>query len=88
MQRCAFAVRGRVQGVGFRWFTERAAGRHGVAGWVRNEPDGSVCGEVEGPPAAVAAFLAELRRGPRAGRVDELTAADLPVRGEAGFTIR
>ena len=47
------SVQGRVQGVAFRYHTQREAGRLGVHGWVRNEPDGSVAGHFEGEPAAV-----------------------------------
>ena len=54
-------VSGSVQGVGFRFFAERAAREAGVTGWVRNEPDGSVQLEVQGPRQNVQGFLATLR---------------------------
>ena len=88
MKRCAFVARGRVQGVGFRHFTAMAARAHGVAGWVRNEADGSVRGEVEGEDAAVQAFLAEVRAGPRFARVDEVATRDLAVQGDSVFNVR
>lgn len=88
MKRFAFTVRGRVQGVGFRWFTQRAAAAHGVGGWVRNEPDGTVHGEAEADELALLAFCAELRRGPRLARVDELVTSELPPLGERGFAVR
>ena len=72
MSRLSFRVSGRVQGVGFRWFTQKAAAQQGVAGWGRNESDGSVCGEVQGDEAAVERFLAALRIGPKLGRVEDL----------------
>ncbi len=53
----AIVFRGRVQGVGFRWMTAKAAERFAVRGWVRNEPDGSVRCEVAGEPHEVTAFL-------------------------------
>ena len=56
----AIVFRGRVQGVGFRATAERIATPLGLAGWVRNEPDGSVACEVQGAPTVVAAFLDEL----------------------------
>jgi len=85
--RCAFVVRGRVQGVGFRWFVAEAAAEHGISGFVRNDQDGSVRGEAEGEPAAIAAFLAALRRGPRHARVDGVATEPLPPRSGSGFTI-
>ncbi len=76
-----FLVRGRVQGVGFRWFVEREASLHSLTGWVRNNPEGTVevlaAGSVEG----LAALQASLRQGPRAARVDGVD--ELPL-GDAG----
>ncbi len=77
--RAAFRVRGDVQGVGFRRFAEREARALDLAGWVRNEADGSVAGEAEGPEAALAAFRARVARGPAFGRVDELDWRPLDV---------
>lgn len=59
-----FVVSGRVQGVGYRYFARRAAVRLGLVGWVQNLPDGTVEAVVEGPGEALAAFAAELRKGP------------------------
>lgn len=78
-----FRVRGRVQGVGFRWWTAEQARELGLAGVVRNEPDGSVLVEAEGEEGAIAALRARLASGPPAARVeavDELapSAATLP----------
>jgi acylphosphatase len=67
-----FVVRGRVQGVGFRWFVQEAATRAGVTGWVRNLPDGDVEALVEGETSAVARVEAALRSGPRSARVDRV----------------
>jgi acylphosphatase len=65
-----YIVRGRVQGVGFRWFVEREARQLGLVGWVRNNEDATV----ELMAAGTAEQLADLRRrledGPRASRVD------------------
>ena len=65
-------ISGRVQGVGFRAWTERRASALGLSGWVRNLP----CGEVEalfcGPPAAVEAMLTACREGPRLARVEDI----------------
>ncbi len=65
-------VRGRVQGVGYRAFAAREAERRGLDGFVRNRADGRVEALAAGPAAGIEAFLAALRRGPRAGRVDEV----------------
>lgn len=78
-----FLVRGRVQGVGFRYFAQRHAREQGLAGWVRNREDGAVEGEAAGSPAAIERFLAALRQGPRSARVDEVSAAPLAGEPEA-----
>ena len=65
-------VRGRVQGVGFRWFAVRRAEEHAVRGHVRNLADGSVEVVAEGDRAALEAFLDDLRAGPRGARVDQV----------------
>jgi acylphosphatase len=62
-------VSGRVQGVGFRYFTQDVALREGVTGWVRNLPDGRVEAHVEGDVEAVTRVEAAMRRGPRGARV-------------------
>ncbi|MDH4249452.1 MAG: acylphosphatase [Deltaproteobacteria bacterium] len=66
-------VQGRVQGVGFRQFTQETAHRLGVAGWVRNLPDGRVEALVRIPPENKTRFLAALRRGPSYSRVQQLS---------------
>ena len=62
-------VRGRVQGVGYRASTQHEGARLGLAGWVRNLPDGSVELEAEGPRAALEALLAWCAVGPLGARV-------------------
>jgi len=69
-------VSGRVQGIGFRFFAERAAKKAGVFGWVRNLPDGRVETVVEGSDDAVARYLGEIRRGPLGSRVTEVAVED------------
>jgi acylphosphatase len=66
------AVRGRVQGVGFRYAMVRAAVRFGINGWVRNRADGTVEALVQGTPAAVEAIIAWARRGPDAAVVESV----------------
>jgi acylphosphatase len=58
------SIRGRVQGVGFRFYLERKARELGITGWVRNRHDGSVEAVVQGAPEAVQAMIAAARRGP------------------------
>jgi len=67
-----FVVSGRVQGVGFRYFTQDTALREGVTGWVRNLPDGRVEALVEGDAEAVTRVERAVRRGPRGARVDRV----------------
>lgn len=65
-------VQGKVQGVGFRWFVRERARRLGVAGWVRNESDGSVHIMVGGPGALVTRFIGELEIGPPNAVIDSI----------------
>jgi acylphosphatase len=84
-----FLIKGRVQGVGFRYYTEEVARREGVAGWVRNLPDGCVEAYVEGEAEAVTRVERALRQGPRGARVEavEVETQD-PGGGILDFTIR
>ena len=79
---------GQVQGVFFRRSTVQEAERLGLAGWVRNTPDGRVELEAEGAEEALDALLAFCRRGPPRARVDELVVVHHPARGEVGFRVR
>jgi acylphosphatase len=65
-------IRGRVQGVGFRYWTRRTATARGLEGWVRNRRDGSVEAVFAGDEKAVAAMIALCRRGPNAARVESV----------------
>jgi acylphosphatase len=67
-----FFVSGEVQGVGYRFFAQRAAARHQVVGYVRNLPDGRVEALAEGSPASVEAFKKELATGPRLALVEKI----------------
>ena len=65
-------IRGRVQGVGYRAFTEITALECGIEGWVRNRHDGSVEALFSGAEAEVAAMIAACRRGPPGARVETI----------------
>jgi len=71
-------VRGRVQGVGFRWFVREAARRLGLAGWVRNRPDGGVEVAASGPDREMEAFEGQLRTGPSGAHVIGLDVLESP----------
>jgi acylphosphatase len=70
-------IGGRVQGVGFRWFVRREARELGLAGRVRNLPDGRVEVEVAGAPERLDAFRERLRQGPPGSRVTGLTEQEI-----------
>jgi acylphosphatase len=83
-----FVVRGRVQGVGFRWFVEREAHVLGIAGWVRNNSDGSVEVHAQGTRDQLSGLRSRLREGPRAARVDVVEESEARVTpGVSSFRI-
>jgi acylphosphatase len=83
-----FVVRGRVQGVGFRWFVEREAHILGIAGWVRNNADGSVEILAQGTRDQLSGLRSRLREGPRAARVDAVDESEAkPVGDVTSFRI-
>jgi acylphosphatase len=88
LTRLRLTVEGRVQGVGFRWFVRECAAARGVAGWTRNRDDGSVEIEAEGGDEVLEAFVAELRSGNPAARVDRISAERMDARGDTSFEIR
>ena len=81
-------ITGMVQGVSFRAYARQQAEGLGVAGWVRNEPDGSVAGHFEGPEAAVDALVEWCRRGPAYAEVDGVEVRGAEDTGATGFTVR
>jgi acylphosphatase len=72
-----FLVRGRVQGVGFRWFVHREAAEIGLRGWVRNTPDGRVEVLAAGEPDQLKDLLLALGKGSRGSRVDAVVETEL-----------
>jgi acylphosphatase len=76
-----FFISGDVQGVGFRFFAQRAAARHQVVGYVKNLNDGRVEALVEGPMQSVEAFKHELATGPRFSSVDHVEEINIDPTG-------
>ena len=87
MERKRVVVHGLVQGVGFRWAVERAAVQRGVAGWVRNRPDGTVEAVFEGEPDDVAALVRFCEQGPRGAQVSRVEISAESVEGLTGFRV-
>ncbi|MEE4256679.1 MAG: acylphosphatase [Bacteroidales bacterium] len=81
-------VYGKVQGVGFRFYTQKTAVEMGVKGYVKNERDGSVYIEAEAPADIIESFLHWVSEGPEWARVDEMNVQDIPTQGFADFSIR
>ena len=86
MIRLYIRVSGRVQGVGFRWFTSMTAARLNLTGWVRNREDGDVEMEVQGDEGPVEEFVRAVSRGPRYAVVENMERHPLvPEPGEGSF---
>jgi acylphosphatase len=79
---------GRVQGVGFRWICAQEAGARGLAGFVRNLPDGRVEAAFEGDEASVQAMVEWSQEGPQWARVERLEVTEETPRGDPRFEIR
>ena len=75
-------VRGRVQGVGFRWYVMELARKLRLAGWVKNRPDGVVEIAAAGEPDALARFEAAVTAGPAGATVEEVRKLG-PVAGDS-----
>ena len=89
MIRLYIRVSGRVQGVGFRWFTSMTAARLNLTGWVRNREDGDVEMEVQGDEGPVEDFVRAVSRGPRYAVVENMERHPLvPEPGERSFPER
>lgn len=87
-RRARVVVRGRVQGVFFRADLSDRARSLGVAGWVSNQPDGSVEAVLEGPAAQVESMVEWCRRGPPHAHVDDVAVEWEQPAGEHGFAVR
>jgi acylphosphatase len=87
-RRVSLVVTGRVQGVFYRRETQREAQKLGLSGFVKNDPDGSVHAEAEGPEKQVGALIRWCRRGPAHARVEDVRVTEIPATGREGFVIR
>lgn len=84
-----FVITGRVQGVGFRWYTMRNARSIGVTGWVRNLPDGSVEVWAEGDSAMLDTLESDLLSGPPGAMVRHVASEEsTPTASHRGFDVR
>jgi acylphosphatase len=83
-----YLIGGRVQGVGFRYFTESAAHREGIEGWVRNLPDGRVEVSAQGDEESLDRFERAIRHGPPGAHVESVEVFDDVPGGGAGFSVR
>jgi len=83
-----YIVRGRVQGVGYRYFVMREANALGVSGFARNLPDGSVEVVAEAADDVLGLFEERLRQGPSFATVSALDRSAIPARGDPSFHIR
>jgi acylphosphatase len=84
-----FLISGRVQGVGFRYFTQDAARREGLHGFVTNNDDGTVEAVAEGESDALDRFERAIRRGPSRSRVEKVIVDDVgPAGANSGFEVR
>ena len=89
LRRMAATIQGRVQGVGYRYFVQRAAQSRRLSGFVRNQPDGSVLVEAQGPESLLQELLQELQFGPSLATVESMHVDWLePVKTDVEFIIR
>jgi acylphosphatase len=83
-----YVVRGRVQGVGFRYFAQERALGDVLGGFVRNLPDGTVEAVVEGDAEAVLRFERAIRHGPSGARIEDVETDSIDPAGFTTFSVR
>ena len=88
MKRIHIIVSGRVQGVGFRYFTASLASRYEITGWVRNLYNGDVEIEAEGISTKLSLFLQDIKEGNRFVRVRNMEISEIPPLGEKDFKVK
>ena len=87
-RRVVMRITGIVQGVNYRQAARREADALGIAGFARNEPDGSVTVDAEGDAEVLERFIVWCRQGPAGARVDRVDVRDAPLEGRDGFSRR
>ena len=80
-------IAGAVQGVGYRYWTERTAHELGLSGWVRNRRDGTVEAVISGSAEMVDRMIERCRKGPRAARVTSIDVEEEPATPSSGFEV-
>jgi acylphosphatase len=80
-------IRGRVQGVSYRYATQKRALELGLCGWVKNQPDGTVYAEIEGEQEALQTMIDWCWQGPTFAKVEEVKAVLAPGRNYTSFEI-
>ena len=85
---CRIRVTGKVQNVGFRFYTVRTAQEFNISGFVKNQPDGTVYIEAEGEKDALEGFVEWCRRGPQWARVEGFDIQEQPIVGYNGFIVK
>lgn len=81
-------ISGRVQGVGFRYYTKKKAAECNIRGFVQNKPDGSVYIEAQGDKTDIEAFTSWCQQGPSWARVDKCLVSEIPDANFHAFSIR
>ena len=88
MRRVSLVITGKVQGVFYRRDTQREAYKLNLGGFVKNEPDGSVYAEAEGPENQVGALIRWCRRGPAHARVEDVRVTEIAPLGDMDFIVK
>lgn len=88
IERVKGVAKGRVQGVGFRYFVMQNASELGITGWVENMPDGTVEMELQGTPEKIAELTKRIKKGNFIIKVESLEFTNLDVIEEKAFIIR
>ncbi len=88
MKHYTIRISGRVQNVGFRYFTVHVANELNISGYVKNEPSGSVFIEAEGDDGSLDTFVSRCKIGPNWARVDHMDVQETPLMNYTGFSVK